>query len=772
MRSPLRARRAAPLIALIALVAPVPSASETGAVPVQAGPLTATVTLDPFGIVFSYEGSEVLGTAPRALDPTDPTGRYGPLGFAVGGAAEVHQLGYHLGARAPVRWFHATTASSLGGGIFDVATDDPAGRRFRLTVAARHDGVIEVGATLNDTTGVSLAGAGFRRGAGERFLGLGERSDGADQTGNTVVSWNEEGPWSAGALSPATDPVLGPRWQGPEPLPGTNFSMPWFLSSRGYGFLLDSTWLNEFRLASDRPDAWSVATREPALRYRVYGGPKPAGALARFTADSGRQPEPAKWFFGPWDQTGGGKDPLYWRANDVPVTVAQNWTPYFACEGNPGSSPGARRALTDYYHSAGFKATAYVNTFVCSGNSGGVYQEGDAAGYFLRTQRGETYPIANASFTYAPPVYGVVDVTNPAAAKWWWHGLVDDALADGWDGWMEDFGEYVPVDSVAFDGRAGLALHNDYCTAYHKFSHEETWPLRGSDFAQFVRCGYTGTAPYARIVWNADPAEDWSASDGLKAAVEQGLSMGLSGIAYWGSDIGGFHAATQARHTDAELLIRWLEFGTFSGVMRVQIGWSRPAVAGQSTYSNERAQVWDPDVQPTWRKLSKLRTQLFPYLWAAAQEYQATGMPMIRHLGLAFPDDPNVYSPQAEHEFMFGPDLLVAPVVEQGASTRTLYLPPGEWVNFWNAVRYEPETGSFVPRAGATVEEGGKLVTVDAPLDEIPTFVRAGTCLTLLPPDTDTLAEVGTMAGLVHLSDTAGRWRALGFAADCPDPNP
>ena len=146
---------------------------------------------------------------------------------------------------------------------------------------------------------------------------------------------------------------------------------------------------------------------------------------------------------------------------------------------------------------------------------------------------------------------------------------------------MEDFGEYVPPDAVLADGRSGLAGHNDYCTAYHRASHELTWPARGADFAQFVRCGYTGTAPYARIVWGGDPTEDDSEADGLAAAVSQGLSMGLSGIAYWGSDIGGFHSLFTADRTNAELLVRWLEVGAFSGIMRTQAeGYQRPGQGG------------------------------------------------------------------------------------------------------------------------------------------------------------------------------------------------
>jgi alpha-glucosidase (family GH31 glycosyl hydrolase) len=332
----------------------------------------------------------------------------------------------------------------------------------------------------------------------------------------------------------------------------------------------------------------------------------------------------------------------------------------------------------------------------------------------------------------------------------------------------------VPPDSVLADGRSGIAAHNSYCTDYHRASHELTWAVRGADFAQFVRCGYTGTAPYARIVWGGDPTEDDSEADGLAAAMNQGLSMGLSGIAYWGSDIGGFHSLFTADRTSPELLVRWLELGAFSGIMRTQAeGYERPDQAGLP-----RAEVWNPDVLPYWRALARLRTQLFPYTWRAAQEYQGTGLPIMRHLALAFPDEDIVWGrgdtvavAAARDEFMFGDDLLVAPVVTMGELTRDVWLPPGEWVSFWDAVGYDDRSGAYVTRTPSSPPiVGGQVITVDAPLGRTPLFVRAGTCLPLLPPDVDTL---DTRAGFAHdddvvtLAEGIDRVRLLGFATAC-----
>ena len=161
--------------------------------------------------------------------------------------------------------------------------------RSTCASARRPTGVVEVDAKLSDPTGVLLTASTFRNDSRQRFLGFGERSDAVDQTGRVVEQWNEEGPFSAGVARPVTDPVLGEDWQGPPPVgPSSNFTMPWAVSSRGYGFLLDSTWLNRFDLTSS--ERWRVETAEPALRWRVYAGPEPADVLRRVTDRPARRP--------------------------------------------------------------------------------------------------------------------------------------------------------------------------------------------------------------------------------------------------------------------------------------------------------------------------------------------------------------------------------------------------------------------------------------------------------------------------------------------------
>jgi alpha-glucosidase (family GH31 glycosyl hydrolase) len=309
---------------------------------------------------------------------------------------------------------------------------------------------------------------------------------------------------------------------------------------------------------------------------------------------------------------------------------------------------------------------------------------------------------------------------------------------------MEDFGEYTPSDVVSADGTPGPAMHNRYVTLYHRsarrFAERTSKPL-----ARFNRSGWAGAQPYSQIVWGGDPTTDWG-FDGLTSAVRQALSIGLSGISLWGSNIGGFFSLGE-RELSPELLTRWIQFGFASAVMRTEAnGFDLPE-------HGPRPQIVDERILPVWRRYARLRTQLYPYLAAAQRTYDRTGMPMMRHLALQWPGDPKAIA--RDDEFLLGPSLLVAPVLEPGAKERTLYVPRGRWIDLWRSATLTEATAL---RLGAPrVVAGAQDLTLPAPPDELPLLVRAGTVLTLLPPAVDTLTTYGSAPGLVHLRDRKDR---------------
>jgi alpha-glucosidase (family GH31 glycosyl hydrolase) len=736
-----------------------PAAGQT----LRSGQLEARVKAEPFSLEFvDLADGDVLRTFDGgAARPDDPRAKFGPLGYSFDLRVPVLNnaiLGYYQALESQTVWFHATrvTGSRRDGPtlVLELATNDPLGHTLELTLTPAGEGGMTSSSRIASgpfAEMASVSGAAFRAEGGERYLGFGERSNAVDQTGGSVFSWAEEGPFSSGDYEDEFRPLV-PDFTFPTGPTASNFPIPWLVSTRGFGLLIDQSERSTFDLVRERADAWHAQAESPRFRFTVFGGPNPADVVRRYSAYAGRQPPARHWFFGPWYQPTEEKKPYElaerFRAEDVPVTVAQTYTHYLPCGDHRGREQTERERIARY-HELGFKITTYFNPHVCTSYEP-VYSESASRGLFVKNAAGEPYVLTNP-FT-ADEQISEIDFTNPEA-RGLFGRLLDDAINAGYDGWMEDFGEYTPVDSVFANGETGRTMHNRYPVEYHDASTEHT-SRRGGDFAVFIRSGFHGVQPHARVVWGGDPTEDWSCSDGLCAAVHQLLAIGLSGVAYQGSDIGGFHSVVNPRTTD-ELNIRWLQVGAVSGVMRTQ--------ANGFSFRSDRArrsQVWSPAVLPIWRRYAKLRTQLYPYIAAASGEYQRTGMPIARHLSLAFPTDAR--SARQQHEFMFGPDLLAAPVLLPGARERELYLPPGRWIDLWRAMAYDPARGSL--RLGrATALGGGRDVKVPAPLDELPLMARAGAIIPLLPSDVDTLADVGEGAGLVHLRDRRRQLRLLAF---------
>jgi len=254
------------------------------------------------------------------------------------------------------------------------------------------------------------------------------------------------------------------------------------------------------------------------------------------------------------------------------------------------------------------------------------------------------------------------------------------------------------------------------------------------------------------VVWGGDPSTDWG-FDGLRSAVTNGLTMGLSGVGVWGSDIGGFFSINSPP-LSPELLTRWVQFGAFSGAMRNQSN-------GFQLSPGERPQILDPDQIGNWRRYSKLRTQLYPYIRSASATYRRTGMPLMRAMVLTNPGDARAAS--REDQYMFGPDLLVAPVTEPGLTRRPVYLPKGKWIDLWRSLGYDEEDGSF-PVEGAKLVGGKRWKTLPAPAGEIPVLAKAGTLLPMIPAGVDTLTPYGSRGpGVVKLGDRDYKRELIAF---------
>ena len=238
------------------------------------------------------------------------------------------------------------------------------------------------------------------------------------------------------------------------------------------------------------------------------------------------------------------------------------------------------------------------------------------------------------------------------------------------------------------------------------------------------RNGYAGMQRYGSFLWSGDVDSRWET---LKTQVPIALNTGLSGIPYWGTDIGGFVPTDEFT---AELYIRWFQFGAFCPLfrchgrtwkLRLPWGWNTgdPGPIEISNYKQgaipDASQLHNPDVEPICRKYLELRYRMLPYLYSSVHECTITGMPVMRALWLHYPDDLNAVA--RADQYLWGNNILVAPVVEKAATSRQVYLPKGAWYDFWTGERFD----------------GGRVLTRAVDLQTLPLFVRAGAIVPLGP---------------------------------------
>jgi alpha-glucosidase/alpha-D-xyloside xylohydrolase len=294
-----------------------------------------------------------------------------------------------------------------------------------------------------------------------------------------------------------------------------------------------------------------------------------------------------------------------------------------------------------------------------------------------------------------------------ASCYWKMHQPVFDL---GIDGWWPDEGD-------ALNGPSRLVRNRMYWEAPQlDRPNERPFALH--------RNGYPGMQRYAAFLWSGDVSSTWET---LRTHIPIALNTGLSGIPYWGTDIGGFGPT---REFTAELYVRWFQFGAFCPLfrshgrtwkLRLPWGWNmgNPGPVEVSGYNQgatpDESQLHDTRVEPICRKYLELRYRMLPYLYSAVRESTLTGIPVMRALWLHYPEDATAAG--RGDEFLFGRDILVAPVVEQGASARRLYLPRGLWYDYWRGERLV----------------GGREIERAVDLETVPLYVRAGAILPLGP---------------------------------------
>jgi alpha-D-xyloside xylohydrolase len=511
-------------------------------------------------------------------------------------------------------------------------------------------------------------------GVGETVYGLGERFGPLVKNGQVVDIWNADGGTSSEQAYK---------------------NVPFYLSSAGYGLLVDTPAHVSFEVGSEVVSRNQFSVEGQQLTYYVIGGPEPKDVLRRYTALTGRPARVPAWSMGLWLSTSFTTDYTEqttsgfvegMASRDLPLSVFHFdcfWMRQFHwCDflWDPVAFPdpaGMVRRLKD----RGLRVSLWINPYIAQRSV--LFEEGRQLGYLLKRPDGSVW-----QWDLWQAGMAIVDFTNPAATAWFRSKL--QALLDlGVDCFKTDFGERIPVDDVVwYDGSDPDRMHNFYPHLYNKAVFDLLTEQRGEgDAVLFARSATVGGQQFP-VHWGGDCESTFEA---MAESLRGGLSLASSGFGYWSHDIGGFEGTP-----DAAVFKRWVPFGLLSSHSRLH---------GSSSYRVPWA--FDEEAVGVLRKFTKLKLSLMPYLAAVAEEAHATGTPMMRPMVLEFPADPGVA--YLERQYMLGPDLLVAPVMSKDGEVR-FYLPDGNWTHLL--------TGEQLA--------GSRWVTETHGFDSLPVLVREG----------------------------------------------
>jgi alpha-D-xyloside xylohydrolase len=514
-------------------------------------------------------------------------------------------------------------------------------------------------------------------GAGECVYGLGERFTAFVKNGQVVENTNKDGGTGSDQAYKA---------------------VPFYLTNRGYGVLVNETGPVSFEVASERVSRVQFSIPGESLEYFVIAGPSPKAVLRRLAALTGRPALPPAWSFGLWLSTsfttdydeatiGGFIDGM--KQRDLPLHVFHfdcfwmrefEWTNF---EWDPRVFPDPQGML-QRLRGRGLRVSVWINPYIAQRSR--LFAEAQAQGFLLKRADGGVWQT-----DLWQPGMAIVDFTNPAAAAWF-AGHIRALLRMGVDAIKTDFGERIPVEGVAWhDGAECSGMHNHYPVLYNETVFRAIEAERGrGEAVLFARAAYASSQRFP-VHWGGDC---WSTMESMAESLRGGLSLGLCGFGFWSHDIGGFEGKAPAY-----VYKRWAAFGLLSSHSRLH---------GSSSYRVPWA--YDEEACDVVRFFTKLKCRLMPYLWAAAVEAHREGVPMLRAMLLEFPDDPAADT--LDRQYMLGGALLVAPVFEE-AGRVDYYLPAGRWTDLL--------TGE--------VQAGGRWHRAQHGFLSLPLFVRPGTVL-------------------------------------------
>lgn len=513
-------------------------------------------------------------------------------------------------------------------------------------------------------------------GVGECVYGLGERFTAFVKNGQTIESWNRDG---------GTGSEQAYK------------SVPFYLTNRGYGVLVNELGPVSFEIATERVSRVQFSTPGQSLEFLVLYGPSPKQVLHKLTALTGRPALPPPWSFGLWLSTSFTTD--YdeatvmrmidgMREREIPLHVfhfdcfwmrACQWCDFEWDSAVFPDPAGMLRRLRE----RGLRICLWINPYIAQRSP--LFAEGRRHGYFLRRSDGTVWQT-----DLWQPGMAIVDFTHPGAAQWFTDHL-RRLLALGVDCFKTDFGERIPTDVVYHDGSDPQRMHNYYSVLYNQTVFRLLEETRGRGEAVVFARSSTVSGQRFPAHWGGDCD---STFESMAESLRGGLSLGLCGFGFWSHDIGGFEGSPPAA-----LYKRWIAFGLLSSHSRLH---------GSTSY--RVPWHFDEESCEVLRHFTRLKCRLMPYLWSVAREAAEHGIPMMRAMLLEFPDDPGCDC--LDRQYMLGGALLVAPVFSDNGPV-DYYLPAGRWTHLLSGAK----------------REGGRWHRETFDYFSLPLYVRAGSIL-------------------------------------------
>jgi alpha-glucosidase len=536
--------------------------------------------------------------------------------------------------------------------------------------------------------------------ADEHFFGFGERMDFMDRRSkklNLNVGRGKGLPHAIGAYN-----ILEANY----------CPVPFFMSTKGYGIFLHNSFATEWDMGAEKNDQYSFKAADGELDYYFIYGPNFRNILNNYTAITGKSPmlpqfalglHAGTYSGGTWGHEKESSDHYVvelakkYRELGIPVDLLwldSTWR-LFGKNGGKGATTFEWRetfknpkTMFDSLYAMNYKMVGlHIRPRFDNAKKLNLLDQARAKGY--------TYPENGKPGEF-------VNFFDSAAVKWWWQNGVIKVVDLGAKFLKTDEGSAFGAlanesEKVGPTGKEAQKLHNVFPIAYAKAPFQEFEKLNGFRGLNQTREGYSGIQRYPYIFAGDWPSE-WQY---FAPVIKAGLNVGLSGVGTWAHCMGGFE-----HQADPELYIRWVQFGMFSPVALV-FGMDHPGYKEPWKYGD--------DALRNFKNYDLLRYRLFPYIYTSMHQQYQTGVPIMRALVLENQDDENVY--EIADQYMFGDNMLIAPVTTKGAITRSIYLPKGTWFNYWTNQKYE----------------GKAYHHVVAPLDTLPIFVKGGSIIPMQP---------------------------------------